>query len=920
MVDLADLQGILRSAYGHLPYARFVFLQIAERATAQAWLRSLLDEVMTAEHWVASEQRPTRSVQVAFTKPGLEQLGLSDATLQTFPREFYVGMADPVRSRVLGDTDDSAPAHWEVGSESKLPHVLLLLYADTAESREALTAQVWTSAAAADGLQEIFRQDSFRPDAFEPFGFRDGISQPAIEGLTRAAKPGQSIVKPGEFILGYENEYGQLTPTVSVARAEDPANLLPDAAGKPGMKDLGRNGSFLVWRKLVQDVESFWQFLAEHTKNADGSSNEEQKTLLAAKFVGRWPSGAPLTLAPERDDPALGADEQRNNNFLFMPTDAAGYGCPIGSHVRRANPRDSLKPNPRRSQVIADRHRLLRRGRPFKETTADGSTRQGLLFIALNADLQRQFEFVQQTWLNSPKFGGLYDNKDPLAGDNDGTGTMALQSYPVRQQIHGLPRFITVSGGGYFFLPGLRALRYLAADRSQSAAPAAVQQTHSGEPHVSLLHRLWSEILEVEDHLQQELLNLRELVDKRIEHLMVNPHLTQKLFGFLREHEPILVLPKVAIVSKYADVLQVFESDQYFSTVEIYGPKIALTTGHFVVGMANTPEYQRDLALMQQAARREDLDKIRQFSTQCAADLVAAAAPQGRIDAVGGLSRLASLRLLEHYFGVPAPDDATMLGWMRSIFREIFVNLGNDPLMAQTAVNDAQALLAHLDTLIARRQSEMAAGQPVPDDYLCRLLKMQQAAVPPAEPITTELIRRLVGGTIVGTVDTNSKAIIHAIDQLLDRPAELEAAQAAARNDDDELLTRYLFEALRFNPQNPLLMRFCERELTLAQGTERAKTIPQGSLVIVGTASAMFDEEQFPDPETFRTDRPLHDYIHFGHALHICFGRYISQVHIPAVAKALLRRRNLRRAPGEEGQLQYDGAFPERLILEFDRE
>lgn len=924
MVELSDLQGLVRSGYGHLPHSRFVFLRIEQRPAAQTWLRGICDEIMTAEHWGAHEQKPSSSAHVAFTAPGLQQLGLSEDAMQAFPHEFAVGMAESGRSRVLGDTGDSAPSSWEVGGTAETtPHILLLLFADTLATLEAATARLWDQTAPSLGLREIFRQDSHRNDDFEPFGFRDGVSQPAIEGVTHVARPGQSIVKPGEFILGYENEYGQPTPTITVARADDPANVLPsfdfNGNGNGGRKDFGRNGSFLVWRKLRQDVAGFWQFLDAQTKNADGTSNEYEKQLLAAKFIGRWLSGAPLTLAPERDDPALGANKQRNNNFLFMPTDAGGQGCPIGAHMRRANPRDSLQPNPRRSQVIADRHRLMRRGRPFEDALPDGSNAQGLIFIALNADLQRQFEFIQQTWLNSPKFGGLYDNKDPVAGDNDGTSTMTIQGAPVRRQIHGLPRFVTVRGGGYFFLPGLRALRFLANDRTQPTTLPTRELTTQGAKHMSLLHSLFSDILKVEGQLHQELLNLREMVDLRLERLLASPGLTQKLFAFLREHEPILVLPKVAFVSKYADVLQIFASDQYFSATEIYGKKVAMTTGNFVVGMANTPEYQRDLGLMRQAARREDLDAIRQFSSQTAADLVAAAAPQGRIDAVGGLSRLASLRLLEHYFGVTAPDDATMLGWMRSIFREIFVNLGNDPLMQQTAISDAQALLAHLDNLLVARRADLAANRPLPDDFLCRLLKMQQqSATPPATPIATELIRRLVAGTIVGTVDTNSKAIIHAIDQLLDRPAELQAAQQAARNDDDDRLTKYLFEALRFNPQNPLLLRYCEREMTVAQGTARAKTISPGTLVIVGTSSAMFDADQFPDPDTFRTDRPLSDYIHFGHALHVCFGRYISQVHIPAVAKQLLRRPNLRRAPGADGKLQYDGAFPNRLILEFD--
>jgi cytochrome P450 len=418
----------------------------------------------------------------------------------------------------------------------------------------------------------------------------------------------------------------------------------------------------------------------------------------------------------------------------------------------------------------------------------------------------------------------------------------------------------------------------------------------------------------------EALLKLRLKIDKATQRVMFAPWLTRPLFGFIRKHKPILVLgKKLAIVTKYTDVLQVFRSDQYFSTTQIYGPQIALTTGNFVVGMANTPEYKWYLDLMQKAARREDLGKVREFSSECAAGLVAEAAKECRIDAVGGLSRLASFRLLEHYFGVHATGNVTetqMMGWMRSIFQEIFANLSNDPLMRRQAIQDAQALLAHLDTLIAARKADMAANRPVPDDYLCRLLKMQNEEESPA--FTLELVRRLVGGTIVGTTETNSSAIGQALDQLLDRPAELAAAQEAALKDDDELLTHYMYEALRFNPQAPILFRMCEREITLAQGTRRARTIKPGTKVVIALEAAMFDEDRFPNPETFRADRPLQDYLYYGNSLHVCFGRYISLVHIPAVAKQILRKKNLRRAPGSAGRLKRDGAFLDHLFLEFD--
>ena len=193
------------------------------------------------------------------------------------------------------------------------------------------------------------------------------------------------------------------------------------------------------------------------------------------------------------DDCELGKDVQRNNDFLYLQKDAdgkddaEGFRCPVGSHVRRSNPRDTLQPNPTRSLVIANRHRILRRGRPYAENPATPGTENtkgkevGLIFIAINADIQRQFEFIQQTWINSPKFNGLYDNKDPIVGNNneasdsedstnnpgmgngDAKGSLTIQRYPVRLRVQGIPRFVEVRGGGYFFLPSLQALHFLAA-------------------------------------------------------------------------------------------------------------------------------------------------------------------------------------------------------------------------------------------------------------------------------------------------------------------------------------------------------------------------------------------------------------------------------------------------------------------------
>ncbi|HET7543072.1 MAG TPA: Dyp-type peroxidase, partial [Polyangiaceae bacterium] len=277
---------------------------------------------------------------------------------------------------------------------------------------------------------------------------------------------GGSIVKAGEFILGHKNEYGQLPFVPNVAPALDVAGDLADCEPDRTRKALGRNGSFLVVRELDQRVHGFWNYMRQAAERLNpGSTAADGAVRLATKCVGRWPSGAPLVKAPDADDRRLAQDD----DFGYFWRDRDGQRCPIGAHIRRANPRDSLEPDPIHSKQAVDRHRILRRGRsygpaidaPWRVASDDGVQR-GLFFVCLNANIRRQFEFVQQTWLNNPKFGGLYQERDPLIGEADGdTSEFTIPGRPVRQRLEGLPRFVDVRGGEYFFLPSIRALRFL---------------------------------------------------------------------------------------------------------------------------------------------------------------------------------------------------------------------------------------------------------------------------------------------------------------------------------------------------------------------------------------------------------------------------------------------------------------------------
>jgi Dyp-type peroxidase family len=466
-LDRDDIQGIVFRGYGNLRAAKYAFFQIDDPALARSWLATVADAVSTGE------DRPVETrLNVALTASGLTKLGLPAEILAMFSLEFVEGMVTTHRSRLLGDAGASAPEYWAWGGPTTPGiDVLLLVFARDEATLQSTFPQV-INQATAGALRVVVTLDTSDLGIVEQFGFHDGISQPALAGSARKA-PAEHTVQPGEFVLGYVNEHAQYTERPLLDPRLDAHRLLPRDANGTGQADLGRNGSYLVFRQLSQDVRGFWHFVDAATRNPDGTSNEAERLKLAAKLVGRWPSGAPLTITPEQDNPALA----NANNFLYYTNDRYGYGCPVGAHIRRANPRDSLAPNPGSQQSIdvSKRHRLIRRGREYG-TRVDPSSRfaagpvakgddegRGLQFICLCGNLARQFEFIQHTWVESTKFDGLYDEQDPILGTDRSTGgNFTVQANPIRRRFTGLPSFVTVRGGGYFFLPGRQAMRYLA--------------------------------------------------------------------------------------------------------------------------------------------------------------------------------------------------------------------------------------------------------------------------------------------------------------------------------------------------------------------------------------------------------------------------------------------------------------------------
>lgn len=431
-LELDDIQsGVLRPR--PTPYAAtYITLRIDDRNAGRELMRRVNAVVTSAAN--PSSPLADTWVSVAVTYQGLRALGVPQDSLGSFGWEFRQGMA--ARAHELGDTGESSPEHWEKPLGTPDVHVVLVAVSPNSERLEAALEPARVTYRSLSGVTAIWRQNCHAlPTETEPFGFRDGINHPAIEG---SGIPGtnheEQPLNAGEFVLGYRDELGGIQ------------KIQPEV--------LGRNGTYVAFRKLHQRVAAFRQYLKGN------STSPEDEELLAAKIMGRWRSGAPLAICPFQDNPELGADRQRNNSFLFGD-DPGGFKTPGGSHIRRTNPRDASVAG------VVRLHRMIRRGTAYGPLLPEGvleddGVDRGLMFAFVGAHLGRQFEFVQSQWINDGVFFGAGDVKDSIAGANDGTGSFTIPRRPVRRRLQGLHRFVITRGGEYCFMPGLRAIRWLA--------------------------------------------------------------------------------------------------------------------------------------------------------------------------------------------------------------------------------------------------------------------------------------------------------------------------------------------------------------------------------------------------------------------------------------------------------------------------
>lgn len=490
-IDTEDVQGFIARSYTRLRQACYVPVYFADTqnpVAARQWIGALAGRVTPANRGSQEVYAEGQARNVALTFAGVKALGLDDTTLGTFQLEFIQGMTDEHTQRALGDTGpELEPGSWAWGGpHNPTVHAMLFLFADTPERLRALVDDETRQAQAA-GITLGAPLDSIMLEGDkEHFGFHDGIGQPRIDGLKADADAASNEprIPAGEVVLGYPNAYGHYPATPSVPITDAARKLFPVAPPDPynttlGERlDLGRNGSYVVFRQYAQDVKAFWSYLDQQAGH-----DPARRKHLGARMVGRWPNGAPMEQFPDAEPPTF--DSKTANEFMYGD-DLHGDRCPLGSHIRRTNPRDGMGPNPAESLLVADRHRLLRRGRAYGQPLAasfdpadilasDGAGDRGLHFICFNTDIGRQFEFVQNTWVNSLKFDGLYADPDPVVGPHKPAADPAthpeeisrftVQRCPVRHRVNNIPRFVTIRGGAYLFMPGLKALRYLADPR-----------------------------------------------------------------------------------------------------------------------------------------------------------------------------------------------------------------------------------------------------------------------------------------------------------------------------------------------------------------------------------------------------------------------------------------------------------------------
>lgn len=459
-LETNDIQGLLIRGYKDLTESDFLLCRAPDGKSLKSFLKFIAPMITTGK-----ANPGEKAFNIAMTSEGM--LLLAPEMEKDFSIEFREGMVSPFRQRILGDYNRNAYENWAWGKpEEPDIHFILMLYASSKVGLENCFNAAHHKILEF-GITVLHTLPSQKlPNEKEHFGFHDGISQPTLFGLSHKRNDHfNNVIANGEFIFGYWNEYNKKPMSPSLAKSPS----------MPNGFDLGKNGSYMVFRQIEQDVTGFWKYMMDKSNGLVPDAIH-----LASAIVGRYPGGMPLTLSPGKNNPALSSA----NNFGYYQEDRYGEKCPIGSHIRKANPRDGMNDDPEESSIVSKRHRILRRGRPYGAPIASSmepeeiiqsteiSKQAGLYFICFNTNIGRQFEFIQQQWMNNKKFDHLYSDPDPLIGIDskppvngvqkpDQLGEFTIQQCPVRKKLTDVPQFTFVKGGAYFFMPGIEALQKL---------------------------------------------------------------------------------------------------------------------------------------------------------------------------------------------------------------------------------------------------------------------------------------------------------------------------------------------------------------------------------------------------------------------------------------------------------------------------
>ena len=916
-------------------------------------------------------------VNIAFTHRGLFELKVAGETLESFPEPFKEGMAS--RAELLGDTEVSAPGYWDGQLGQASVHGVLTggfaAKGASAAAWAALHRQVaaFNRAGPGEGAQlrraldllfllggvQILHielgQDPYRIGSdgkpefpahrTEHFGFRDGIGQPFRDLDLGPSTIGNGVLEngvwrnlaAGEIYLGHEDEDSSKSPL-------------------PTNNDLRNNGTYLVFRKLEQDVAGFHSFAGERYPN-----EEKAQAKLKAQIVGRWPNGADLVRNPN-DEPAV-VDEATISQFHFRPHDADGNACPLGAHVRRVNPRDIgdievRQPNGSRAvDAFVRRHRIQRRsigygGAFYGADPSTDSVPRGLLFSAYNARIDIQFEVIQSRWINQGEFLGQAGlNRDALVGANRGRPKDQFQEPGKPAPVPQMPAFVTTRGGDYFFVPSLTALRGLARGDTFESGKQPVPGKGFKAP---LQPGLFSET-SVFTYTKRILEGIVRTVRVNPEAKSTESDLPPSPHG---PPEADAKLP-VVFVARHADVTRVLNSEKDTPfTVKRYGRVSQKQTGGKIllalqdVG-ADSADRLRLSKMLHDAwtnmgtGNQSGLNRITAIFDAQVASAVSTAQTSGRIDLVHELMTQGAYNVVTDVFGVTGPQNlanvfglvslpesqiealhldwqqafetgtghpaglASMVAWASASLLDLVLNVNEHGEVAELGTYAGQEYAHHLRQAIAASSLPAAGTAPT---LLQALMALAPAPDNEAHRKDVMLILIELIGSMLSILPLTFGRLMHTLlSNGINLPLLVPALDAITHGPNGPIppnhaVERLIYETLRINPSPVPLFRHVGKAGAELPGGER---IEGPCWVAALSGGAGFDQTVFPQPREFSLhpvipgpERPIANYLPFGPSQgeKFCWGQRLAMTAMVRGVRAASRLSGLGRVAGPTGE------------------